>query len=155
MHDKYISVSRQVLILHIMLQEKFVVMPELCTFPLHTHTHACTNTYTCMCFLNNSFHQSWKSKKKQPCPLWLLWSIWGWPLSAFFCKWLLCLRREINWFPRSATFLEKNLSREENRESKTLCVYLFISSTEYFEWKILSAYMTFIQLTLHKKEFQI
>jgi hypothetical protein len=64
---------------------------EVCSFLLHTFVHGY--------FPTNSSDQQEKSKRKISFFSPLFWNIWDKHLTAFFCKWLLCLRREINWFP--------------------------------------------------------
>lgn len=120
-------------------------------------TCACTYTHTevHMCFPHNCFHQ--RKFKENTSSFLLFWSIWGGHLSTFFCKWWLCLKRQINWFPWSATFLEKNLSIKENRKKQSPVCVFFLSSIEYFGWKIVCEYVTnfLFSLSFIKRDFKI
>lgn len=130
----------------------------MCPLLLHMHLHTHTHTELHMCFPVTVFIRG-NSKKTLSSPFLLFWSIWGGYLSTLFCKWWLCLKRQINWFPWSATFLEKNLSIKENRKKQIpVCAFLKKKNgIEYFGWKIVCEYVTNFLFSLFfiKRDFKI
>lgn len=124
-------VSKWVLIQHIMhiksfwkASGRYVRMTELCvpSYYMCIYIHTLTQRYICASHVTLFIRGN--SKKTLSSPFLLFWSIWGGHLSTLFCKWWLCLKRQINWFPWSATFLEKNLSIKENRKKQNpVCLF--------------------------------